>query len=435
MTGSQCSRQGRRGSRSGCAEKFVGVRHADAPHPARSRLVVPHAPQARGSRSESTSPEVRPRRGVERHGCRTRRSRSVRRSRAPWCARAPIRPPRPGTSPRTALPRDAHRAGRAVVIVVSRVLPVDPADEPDVDVRVAVELLVEARVGIVLDERTPEVLRRRRAPRPAPTSVARSRSLSAGTRSRSQVARSLTSAGEPVCLIGERASQHLRNRGRHRVSAASRRRAYRCRTRAGRRRTSARTARSHAVRASRPRRTCSDRAPSARRRRVARAARAETARLPPSMAKSDAERRPPLAAEREPGEVRLLHPCWVTGYPVPPRRPLGFHAVARVRVDEDDGCRGLRGRRARTMRRARSESTDDPIETPANPSRTMLGENASSRPPALATRSRAPLDPGLLERMSLRRRRAPRSPRLVWSEITATSISSRSSARSRASRS
>jgi hypothetical protein len=52
----------------------------------------------------------------------------------------------------------AHRAGRAVVVVVARVLSVDPADEPHVEVGVAVELLVEARLLVVADERPPEVL-------------------------------------------------------------------------------------------------------------------------------------------------------------------------------------------------------------------------------------------------------------------------------------
>ena len=47
--------------------------------------------------------------------------------------------------------RNTDRAGRAVVVVVAGVLPVDPADEPDVDVRIAIELLKEARLVVVPD--------------------------------------------------------------------------------------------------------------------------------------------------------------------------------------------------------------------------------------------------------------------------------------------
>ena len=47
---------------------------------------------------------------------------------------------------------------RPVVVVVAGALSLDPADEPDVEIRVAVELLVEAGVGVVADEVEPEVL-------------------------------------------------------------------------------------------------------------------------------------------------------------------------------------------------------------------------------------------------------------------------------------
>jgi hypothetical protein len=54
---------------------------------------------------------------------------------------------------------DTHGVGGGVVVVVARVLAVDPADEPDVEVRVAVELLVEARLAVVADVGLPEMLR------------------------------------------------------------------------------------------------------------------------------------------------------------------------------------------------------------------------------------------------------------------------------------
>src|SRR5262249_4732765 len=53
----------------------------------------------------------------------------------------------------------ADRSRRPVVIVVAGVLAVDPADEPDVQVRVAVELLVEARSRVVAGVGAPDVLR------------------------------------------------------------------------------------------------------------------------------------------------------------------------------------------------------------------------------------------------------------------------------------
>ena len=52
-------------------------------------------------------------------------------------------------SSRTAPPRHADRAGREVVVVVAGVVVVHPADQPDRDVLVAVELDVGARVGAV----------------------------------------------------------------------------------------------------------------------------------------------------------------------------------------------------------------------------------------------------------------------------------------------
>ena len=54
---------------------------------------------------------------------------------------------------------DAYGTGRAIVVVISRVLPLDPANEPHVDVRVAIELLVEAGVSVVANEWSPEAIR------------------------------------------------------------------------------------------------------------------------------------------------------------------------------------------------------------------------------------------------------------------------------------
>ena len=85
--------------------------------------------------------------GDARRGCPTRRSRTVRRLRARSSAHGPSRPLRPGTSPRAALLAHADCAGRPVMVVVAGALTLDPADEPDVEVRVAVQLLVEAGSG------------------------------------------------------------------------------------------------------------------------------------------------------------------------------------------------------------------------------------------------------------------------------------------------
>src|SRR5262249_6028889 len=53
---------------------------------------------------------------------------------------------------------DVDRAVRAVVIVVSRALRREPADKPDVDVGVAIELVVEALGRVVPFERLPKIL-------------------------------------------------------------------------------------------------------------------------------------------------------------------------------------------------------------------------------------------------------------------------------------
>ena len=164
-------------ARSGYAEELVRVRHADAAHPARARARSGPCARAPASRSGSTSPEARPARDGARRGCRTRRSRTARRLRAPSSARAPSRPPRRGTSPRSSDPvRNADRAGRAVVVVVARVLAVDPADEPDVEVRVAIELLDRSARRRRGGRTAPEMLGRHRARRPAFDIVGRSRS-------------------------------------------------------------------------------------------------------------------------------------------------------------------------------------------------------------------------------------------------------------------
>ena len=271
---------------SGDAEELVRVRHARRGASRAGRARSGPCARAPASRRGSTSPEAHPPPGW----------------RTPWMSDASKSKRPPGLVHRRLLAHpsvlldpepvlvqdplaDAHGARRAVVVVVAGVLPVDPADEPDVDVRVAVELLVEARLGVVPDVRAPEMLRRhelggqarhRRAIEiacpPEPARAARSRG-----RSRQQARR--------VCRTGERASQHRRTRGRQQASGASRRPACRCRTRAARRRTSRCTARSPAGRASTRRRRCSGRAPSGRRRRAARAARAGTAPPPPSIAK------------------------------------------------------------------------------------------------------------------------------------------------------
>lgn len=54
---------------------------------------------------------------------------------------------------------DAYGSGRAVVIVVAGALSVDPADEPDIEARVAVQLLIEPGTVIVVDKRAPQSVR------------------------------------------------------------------------------------------------------------------------------------------------------------------------------------------------------------------------------------------------------------------------------------
>ena len=52
---------------------------------------------------------------------------------------------------------DVDGTARRIVVVEARVLLVVPADEPDVEVHVAVELCVDSLVGIVPDEVPPEL--------------------------------------------------------------------------------------------------------------------------------------------------------------------------------------------------------------------------------------------------------------------------------------
>jgi hypothetical protein len=53
--------------------------------------------------------------------------------------------------------RDAHRAGGAVVVVEARVVVLHPADQPDGEMVVAHELLVDALAGVVADEVAPQL--------------------------------------------------------------------------------------------------------------------------------------------------------------------------------------------------------------------------------------------------------------------------------------
>src|SRR4051812_11230021 len=53
--------------------------------------------------------------------------------------------------------RDGHRAGGEVVVVEPGVVVLHPADEPDLDVLVADELLVGARLWVVMDAPGPQV--------------------------------------------------------------------------------------------------------------------------------------------------------------------------------------------------------------------------------------------------------------------------------------
>ena len=232
-----------------------------------------------------------------------------------------------------------------------------------------------------------------------------------------------------VCRTGERASQHRRTRGRHQASGASRRRACRCRRRAV-------ATPNVSMQSSIARRPCVDDVEEGVRvergadvhARAARAARAGTAPPPPSMAKSDAQRRPALAAEREPRDVRLLHPRRVADDPLPPVRSRSARGAARVRMDEDDrSCRRRRVERRPTRDRS-PMSADEPSETPTKPSRTL---RRRERQEAVPPRARTEFARPSIHAPSSASRSAPASSsraRLGCSESTATSIPSRSSA-------
>src|SRR5262249_43404005 len=126
---------------SGGAEQLVRVGHADAAHSARAGLVV--APPPDGRRVEG---ERRCGRGVWAWMTDAVDVRGIEVETATRpVLRRPLAHPTVLLDPEPVLEEDsvahAHRSRRAVVVVVAGVLAVDPADEPDVEVGVAIELL------------------------------------------------------------------------------------------------------------------------------------------------------------------------------------------------------------------------------------------------------------------------------------------------------
>ena len=296
------------------------------------------------------------------------------------------------------------------MVVVARALAVDPADEPDVEVRVAVELLVEARVGVVADVRPPEVLASPRArPRARTSPGGRDRCPAGPARAARSRDRSRQQAGRCVGLENVRHSISEAADGMQ-ASAASRRRACRCRRRAARRRTSRRRARSPAVRASTTsknvfgieRRADVDAAPREplelerrRRRRASRTARAASAS---ARGRTRATRgTPPASApgSRRPSPTR-------PGAPGRPARP----ASGWTKTSVPAACRRVEHRRA--LRRG-PMSADEPIDTPDEAvahAATARTRGAARRSARRARASRRPRSP---RAHPARRRRAPRA--------------------------
>src|SRR4051794_17480287 len=139
------------------AEQLVGIRDRDAPHdPVVRRLVVPHPPERRRvdvDRRRRLVPLVA-------HAVDVGR---IEVERLPGLVLLRLLPdPAVRVALEEILPQDSfadeNRAGGAIVVVVSRVLPVRPADEPHVDVRVAIQLLVVPFVNVVANVLAPQFL-------------------------------------------------------------------------------------------------------------------------------------------------------------------------------------------------------------------------------------------------------------------------------------
>ena len=325
------------------------------------------------------------------------------------------------------------------MVVVARALSVDPADEPHVEVRVAVELLVETRVLVVADERPPEVLcgdelaRELRHRRPVEVGVRRNplaqpRPEFADASDSAQLSRAGWCVGlenVPHSIAETADGIQCRSRvhdGRvapvHELADAER--------------LDAELDRPSSVRGD-----VEERVRVERRADVDAAAREALELERPASGEhreDEAQRRPALACRTRArrGTPPASAPDSRSPSPTTPvasRPGCGRRPGARRRAS-----RSPRPRRASALRASRSASSDEPSDTPTKPSRGTPGENASSLPPALATSARVPST-----HASSSSARSPSgsasSPRLVCSETTATSTSSRSSVRSRPARS
>ena len=230
---------------------------------------------------------------------------------------------------------------------------------------------------------------------------------------------------------GEVGRQHLRNPGRRARSSGRPRQARHCRTRAAPRRTSRYRARSPADRGS----PVSKKTPgsSAERTSTPRWVRRSSRNgAPPARIEKTTRAREALARVRQPCEVGALHLPRVADRPAPPRRSARRDGAFGLGVHEEHAAGGIDLLEERRVRPGLSRA-EAPTDVPAKPSRTRHGANARSRRPTRGRRRGCPRP---------RRARAPRarclsasSPRVVWSETTATSISSRSSAARRCARS
>ena len=179
--------------------------------------------------------------------------------------------PRGRAAPRAPRRRDRHGAGRQVVVVVAGVVVVHPADQPDRDVLVTMQLGVRARVGPVLDQVRPPLRLARRGRARAARALARVRSLGSRVEDRA--------AGLTRVIAWRTAGPSATER------RAGRRPGGRCRARAGRRRPRAASRRPPSGRRTR-RRTTSDRRgrrrPGRRARSAARRAAARRRRASPT---------------------------------------------------------------------------------------------------------------------------------------------------------
>ena len=192
---------------------------------------------------------------------------------------------------------DGDRAGREVVVVEAGVVVVGPADQPDVEVLVAQQLLVGPLGRVVLDllgpERRPrrDLRSRRRA---APRRSGRARAAGRCPRFARSCEVSFRSRGQQAMRV--RASQRAAPSSGPSGGAAGRRRAGRSRRRAARRRPRRPSPRASAARRRRCRRRPAGRARAAPCRRGRRSARAAAARRRPASrtapAGADARARP-----------------------------------------------------------------------------------------------------------------------------------------------